>query len=246
MIQKRILTTIRSNFSVIITAAGSSTRIGGCIKKEYLSYKNGTVLSSCVKEFIDAFNSLKMQIHSLIITYPQNKLDDCKKAIECDLELIKKLKSTNLTIEYIEGSLTRQSSVYNAISFINKNPSDYVLIHDGARPFISTKLICDVITATIQNQACTPGITPTDTIKQIDSEGFITNHLIRNNLSCVQTPQGFNFSQLFSAHNQAIKDKIEYTDDTQIFGAYCGKVKVIDGDIKNIKITYPKDLELVK
>ena len=87
------------------------------------------------------------------------------------------------------------------------------------------------------------GFTHTDTQKEIDDEGFIVRHLVRSNLVAVQTPQCFKFKELLEAHGRAATDGREYTDDTEIWGEYSGRVRVTKGDVNNIKITYPSDLE---
>ena len=230
--------TIHSKIAIIITAAGSSTRIGGGLKKEYLPYKNGTVLSICAETFLNACSSL-YEITDFIITCPKGGIEDCRKAL-CGLT-----EKSPLEIKITEGSDTRQKSVYKGLCAVSGTP-DIVLIHDGARPFVSDRIINEGIKAACEFGASVPGITPIDTQKEIDAEGFIVRHLVRNRLSAVQTPQCFEFNKLLEAHARAAKDAYEYTDDTEIWGAYCGRVRIIPGDVNNIKITYPADLELLK
>ena len=234
-VRMKILTTktIHSKIAIIITAAGSSTRIGGGIKKEYLPYKNGTVLSVCAETFLNACSSL--EITDFIVTCPKGGIEECIKA----------LGNIAPEVRITEGADTRQKSVYHGLLAVTGQP-DIVLIHDGARPFVSRKVIMDALEAAIQYGASVPGITPTDTQKEIDGEGFICRHLIRSNLSAVQTPQCFDFNRLLEAHGRASADKREYTDDTEIWGEYCGRVRVTPGDVNNIKITYPADLESLK
>ena len=224
-----------SKIAVVITAAGSSTRMGGSIKKEYLPLGNGTVLSACVKAFEQALNNPEnnFDISHLIVTVPVNGIEQARKAISSG------------TVTFIEGSTTRQKSIFNALEYIKKSdvPADYVLIHDGARPFVTAQLICSVIQAAQQSGAAAPGIAPTDTIKVIDENGFITQHLERRLLTSIQTPQGFAFEQLYDAHKKAAADGHDYTDDSEIWGKYAGNVKLVQGELKNIKITYPGDLE---
>ena len=238
MQKKTILTTrmIHSKIAIIITAAGSSTRIGSGIKKEYLSYNKGTVLSSCAETFLNAFKNSDFQITDFIVTCPRGGREDCENALSM-------IKLDNLKI--VEGSDTRQKSVYNGLKAVSGSP-DYVLIHDGARPFVSEELIRTTLTAAQKFGAAVSGITPTDTQKEINEEGFIVRHLVRSSLSAVQTPQCFEFSKLLSAHASAALDDREYTDDTEIWGAYCGLVKVVSGEVNNIKITYPADLEKLR
>ena len=232
------MTNSKTKIAIIITAAGSSTRIGSGIKKEYLPFQNGTVLSACVQTFINSCKN-RFIITDFIITCPPNGKSECQNALK---------SSSHQEIEnfqIVEGDKTRQKSVFNAMCAVKNHPQ-IVLIHDGARPFVSQKIILEGIKAAQEFGASVPGLTPTDTQKQIDEDGFITNHLQRASLVAVQTPQCFDFQMLLEAHKKAHQEEKEYTDDTEIWGKYCGKVKVITGENKNIKITYPKDLESLK
>ena len=152
----------QNKIAIIITAAGSSTRMGGSVKKEYLPLGEGTVLSASVKAFETALDNPE-----IIITIPPSGLEDAQKAI------------VGYNASFVEGSDTRQKSILNALEHIKKSGEqpDYILIHDGARPFVSVKVIQNVIAGTIQYEAAAPGIKPTDTIKEINEEGFITKHL---------------------------------------------------------------------
>lgn len=239
----RILTTTTlSKIAIVITAAGSSTRIGSNSKKEYLPYKNGTVLSACANVFFSALNN-QYQITHFVITCPKNGIKDCKKALDSYLSF----PLEKITI--VEGSDTRQKSVFNALKFIAENKSispDYVLIHDGARPFVTQALILQTINAVKEFGAAVPGLTPVDTQKEMDEDGFVIRHLERKKLCSVQTPQGFEFEKLFLAHQKASLLEKEFTDDTEIYGAFSSRVKIIPGLSENIKITYKKDLELLK
>ena len=230
-----ILTTrmIHSKIAIIITAAGSSTRIGGGVKKEYLQYKNGTVLSGCAQTFLNAC-SRDFEITDFIVTCPKGGRAECEKAL-----------GGLSGIQIVEGSDTRQKSVYNGLLAVKGQP-DIVAIHDGARPFVSDELIRATLAAATEFGAAVPGLTPTDTQKEIDADGFIVRHLVRSSLSAVQTPQCFDFPKLLAAHECAALDGREYTDDTEIWGSYCGRVKVVPGEVNNIKITYPADLEKLR
>ncbi len=257
------MTKATSNVAVIITAAGSSTRIGGGNKKEFLPYKNGTVLSASIKAFFKAAETT-FNLTQFVITLPKNSFDNAQKAVSCDTEITPELfKKINFT----EGGKSRQESVNNALEYIFENYTDtlpdYVLVHDGARPFVSPELITSVVHNTIQYEACIPGLQPTDTQKEIDEDGFIKRHLQRARLVAVQTPQGFVYKKLLQAHRQcssiisqnngiscetknSITNIREFTDDAEIWGEYFDRIKVIAGESTNIKITYPSDLEKLK
>ena len=251
-VRMKILTTktIHSKIAIIITAAGSSTRIGGGVKKEYLPFKNGTVLSVCAETFLNACSDF--QITDFIVTCPVGGVEKCREALgnmDCFAPRFLSLSKGAMTgcggLQIVEGSDTRQKSVYKGLLAVKGNP-DIVLIHDGARPFVSRQVITDALQAALESGASVPGVTPTDTQKEIDANGFIVRHLVRSSLVSVQTPQCFRFKELLEAHGKAAADGREYTDDTEIWGAYCGPVRVTKGDINNIKITYPADLEALK
>lgn len=240
--------------AVLITAAGSSTRMGGSIKKEYLSCKKGTVLSNCAKTFLKAFlQNTEYCISNLVITCPVAGKENCQNALNKDaefLDLLLQLKE-NCGVELCiaEGSTTRQASVFNGLKEIQKSSiiPDIVLIHDGARPFVSEKIILDTAEATFDFGAAVPGVIPCDTQKEVDENGFITRHLVRKNVNAVQTPQGFDFKKLYEAHKELSEINSECTDDTEVWGKIYGEksVKVVAGDVENKKITYPGDLETI-
>lgn len=233
------------NVALIIVAAGSSTRMGGKIKKEYLPLKNGTVLSEAALPFLKS-----NKISSIVIVCPNENDPDAQKAFYSNQEI--KSLAKNITVSFIKGGITRQQSVYNALMFLsgtdkNITPDtrapDFVLIHDGARPFLTTDLVEASIENTIKYGASVPALTPVDTQKEIDENGFIVRHLTRKNLGAVQTPQGFAFDKILSAHQKALEDKKEYTDDTEIFDIYSTeKTFVFKGEETNKKITYKDDI----
>ncbi|MBQ5999340.1 MAG: 2-C-methyl-D-erythritol 4-phosphate cytidylyltransferase [Treponema sp.] len=233
--------TTNSNLKIalIIAAAGSSTRMGLGCKKEYLPLDKGTVLSTAAKVFLKA-----AEINSLIVTIPENGRKDAEKALFADPEIQSLLK--DIQVNFVQGGETRQKSVYNALKSIPAGSADLVLIHDGARPFVTEQIIRDTIEAAAKYGAAVPGLTPVDTQKQIDSEGFISQHLLRSSLSAVQTPQGFRYAELLQAHEKCIQDGREYTDDTEIWEKYADRVKIVPGDPKNKKITYSEDYKREK
>lgn len=260
------------NVALIIVAAGSSTRMGGKIKKEYLPLKNGTVLSEAALPFLKS-----NKISNIVIVCPNENDPDAQKAFYSNPEI--KQLTQNIPVTFIKGGSTRQASVYNALMFLtatdkditgitsnahctsdkiissntrnlsDKNITsdtrapDFVLIHDGARPFLTTDLVEASIENTIKYGASVPALTPVDTQKEIDENGFIVRHLTRKNLGAVQTPQGFAFDKILSAHQKALEDKKEYTDDTEIFDIYSTeKTFVFKGEETNKKITYKDDI----
>lgn len=231
---------------VIITAAGNSTRMGGK-KKEYLPLGNGTVLSENAKKFL-----LAAEVKKMAVTY-SGELEKVKAAFFADAEMEALLKKTELV--FIKGGESRQASIYNALeslaaeNFVTKDDDhaakNIVLIHDGARPFVSIEVIQSVIEATKKFGAAVPAIPCVDTLKQIDvadQTRFIASHLERAKLAAVQTPQGFDFSKLLDANRKALSTNKTYTDDSEIWNDFYGRVAIVDGETANKKITYKEDL----
>jgi 2-C-methyl-D-erythritol 4-phosphate cytidylyltransferase len=164
------------------------------------------------------------------------------------------------TIFFVSGGATRQASVFNALSFlVSQCAPDLVLIHDGARPWVSPTLIRRVIAGVEKYRAVIPLLPLTETPKEVDREWrtvqaprqgeeggavFIERHLKRALVGAAQTPQGFSFPEIFAAHQQAAAHDTyhEYTDDAEVWAAFCGPVAAIPGENENRKITFPEDL----
>lgn len=212
-----------TNFSVIITAGGSSTRFGKSNKLlEKISDK--TVIEETVLKFSDLNN-----ITGIII--PAN------------ISIIAVLKGifNNKKIMIIEGGETRQQSVYNALQYVNE---DYVLIHDGARPLVSKDIIQNVMEKVVNYDAVSVMTKTTDTIKQVDENGKIIKTIDRTKLYNTQTPQAFKTSIIKDVHERLKNNN--YTDDSSMLEEFNIPVYIEEGDYKNIKITTKSDLDFAK
>ena len=146
----------------------------------------------------------------------------------------------------VAGGERRQDSVRLGLAGLAEVDStcDAVLVHDTARPFLSPGLINRIIDALEQGEAgVIPGLTPSDTIKQLDEDGiFVENTPDRSRLAAVQTPQGFRLAALTGAHERAETERWEATDDASLLER-CGlRIRVVPGEAENIKITTPADL----
>ena len=155
------------------------------------------------------------------------------------------------------GGNERQDSVYNGIRLIEQRNS-FVLIHDGVRPLIEKDLIEKAIRALSgppgpagggekgsEFDGVILGVPPKDTIKEAEG-GIITRTLKRDALWAVQTPQVFRYSEIFMAYERAMQEGFYSTDDSALLEHYGGKVKVVTGSYKNIKITTPEDILIVE
>ncbi len=224
----------------IITAAGSGTRMGGRVKKEFLPLNGSTVLANSVSTFL----STGLFSYGLI-TYAEGTLEKTREALEPASDLLNKLKHKLI---YCEGGGERQASVFNGLKALLDEGFDsdkgIILIHDGARPWISADTVVKVTEGAIKYGACAPVIPSIDAMKQINHDGFIEHHLRRQETVGIQTPQGFNFGQIVSAHSKAENDGFSYIDDTEIYDRYQSRVFTVDGDLSNRKITYMSDIEV--
>jgi 2-C-methyl-D-erythritol 4-phosphate cytidylyltransferase/2-C-methyl-D-erythritol 4-phosphate cytidylyltransferase/2-C-methyl-D-erythritol 2,4-cyclodiphosphate synthase len=237
--------------AAVICAAGSSSRMKG-IKKEYQKiYISGiqqTVLEACVAAFV----SVRL-VEIIVIAIPQNTEENARSALS---EYF--FSSLKPKIYFVDGGKTRRASVYNALSFLVQFNPGIVLIHDGARPWISPSLISDIIKATEKYGAAIPALALSDTPKEFseplhnrqqndekdEKTVFIKTHLKRANTGIAQTPQGFKFPEILLAHKKTAEiENEEFTDDAEIWGRFCGEVAVIPGSQENRKITFPHDID---
>jgi 2-C-methyl-D-erythritol 4-phosphate cytidylyltransferase len=234
------------NIAALIVAAGLSERMGGGEKKEYRCLpgdndgKQLTVLGAAFAVF-----ARNPRISTIVLVYTadsENGESAAKKAIGTANETYKK------EVYFVPGGSNRRLSVYHGLCLLEGFKPDYVLIHDGARPWIKDSVIDRVIDAAIDKDAAIPVVPMTETPKEIDGSGFVKNHLKRCNFVCAQTPQCFIFNKIFAAHKKAAEEEltgsVEWTDDAEIYGKFEGPVAVVDGDVLNKKITFKEDLKI--
>ena len=159
--------------------------------------------------------------------------------------LLNSLKDFSHKVKWINGGETRQESVFNGLNALPKD-AEKVLIHDGARCLINPELINKCAAELEENEAVIVATKVTDTIKIVDSEGFIKDTPNRQYLWAAQTPQGFLVDSLKKAHAMAIDKNFIVTDDASLFEMLNWKVKIIEGNYSNIKVTSPIDLKIAK
>ena len=219
------------SIAVVICAGGVSKRFG--VKKEYQKIDSDTTVLGMVVKTFSEINS----IDTIAIAIPKDGENEARKALPQEF-----LNSIKPKLLFCEGGETRQASVYNALRSLEQFNPGFVLIHDGARPFISASLIKSVIEAAQKHGAAIPVLSLTDTPKEHDGK-FITHHLKRVNTGIAQTPQGFKFAEILQAHEKAAElTGEEFTDDAEVWGKFCGDVAVVPGETANKKITFKEDL----
>ena len=213
------------SFSLILLAAGNSKRLGSKVPKPFIKIGKKTLLEySLIK-----FNKIR-QIKKIIVV--ANKKHS---------KFFKNIKFNNCV--KIVGGKTRQDSTYKALKYIKKNKikCTNVLIHDSARPNFSVKLIKRIINASKRN-AVIPKIPMHDALKESIGKKILLN-LPRKNFFSTQTPQSFNFNEILNLHS---RNKALYKDDDLSLVQSLKKVKFVNGEKNNFKITNQEDLSMLK
>ena len=215
------------NIGAIIPAAGQGKRMKTKINKQYLQLAGRPLLAHTLEVFTN-----DNKIDEIIVVVKEEEMEYCKKNI------IDKYFYDD--IKLVAGGETRQQSVYAGLMAFSP-AINYVIIHDGARPLLSSKLLNTVITKLADYKALTTAIPVKDTIKIVDKDNFVTETPARDNLRAIQTPQAFEYQLIYKAHKNYSED-LKVTDDASLVEKMGHKVKVIKGENKNIKVTTPIDL----
>ena len=219
---------MNNTVSAVIAAAGSGSRMKSSVNKQFLLLDGIPVLAHTLKVFQNA-----EIIDEIVIVASEKELLSIGELV--DKYNITKVKSIT------KGGATRQESVKCGLEKIS---GSRVLIHDGARPFVTEKQIEEVAQRLLYCSAAAVGVKVKDTIKRVNKDNVIVETLDREELVQIQTPQGFVSNVIIDAHNRAEKEGILVTDDCAL-AEYMGiDVYVVEGSSRNIKITVPEDLEI--
>ena len=223
-----------SKFTAIVLSGGTGKRMNSDIPKQYMMLKDKPVLA-----------------HSLL-AFEKSPVDDV--VIVCGAgdeeyiikEFVEKYGLTKVSA-VCAGGAERFNSVYNGLKACKD--TDYVLIHDGARPYVTDEIIKRNIVEVQKYKAVVTCVKATDTVKIADDDGFVVSTPERKSVYFMQTPQTFEYSLALNSYSKLIEElnkdvKVQVTDDAQVVEMYSDtKVKLIEGDYSNIKITVPKDLQ---
>ena len=203
------------------------------ISKQFIDIKGKPIIYYTLKKF-----SENKKIDNIIVVLPEDEVKYFKENI---------LKKYELRINKIViGGKERQDSVYNALKSLKNSSTDIVLIHDGARPFISERIINEGIKFAEIYGAAAPGVMPKDTIKVKNEKNFSIDTPNRANLVSIQTPQVFKFDEILECHEKIRYNGEKVTDDTMVVEKYGYSVYLYDGEYTNIKVTTPEDLILAE
>lgn len=221
-----------------ILAGGIGSRMGGTdTPKQFLTLGNKPVIIHTIEKFV-----INENIDKIIVLIPKNFINHTNHLIE---EYI----SHNDDIIVIEGGATRNDTLMNSINYIEENfgidDDSIILTHDSVRPFVTHRIIEDNIEAAKRYGACDTVIPATDTIVESINGKTIESIPVRDYYYQGQTPQSFNIKKLFNLINSLTEEESNIlTDACKIFTLKDEDVYLVDGEVTNIKITYPYDLKL--
>jgi len=214
--------------AVLIVAAGRGHRFGGALPKQYAPLGGAAVLSHTLRAFL-AHPAIG---HVLTVIHPDDQPLYEAAAAQCGAA--PKLRAP------VPGGRERQDSVRLGLAALAPLNPAKVLIHDGARPFISHAVISRVIAALDHAPAALPCVPVTDTLKRV-TDGHIGGTVDRSGLARAQTPQGFRFADILEAHHKAAGAAL--TDDAAVAEQAGLAISSVQGAEDNLKITTPEDLQ---
>lgn len=220
----------RSNGSnrtvALIVAAGRGSRAANAIPKQYLQLGGKTVLRRTLEAFA--------QHHDVDSIIAVTGADDSALYAAATLGLPKLLPPAI-------GGATRQQSVLNGLEALARHEPERLLVHDGARPFVSQGLISNVIAACDETTGAIPALPVNETVKRV-SKRKVVETVPRQDLVTAQTPQGFPFTALLEAHRKAATSgRVDLTDDAAVAALAGIPVRIVEGERDNLKLTTPED-----
>ena len=220
--------------SAVVLAGGSGSRMNSKVAKQFIEIAGKPLIYYALKCFEDSV------VDEVIFVTREEDIEYCKSEIinKYGFEKVKKI---------VAGGKNRYDSVYNGIVATDDN-CDIVMIHDGARPFITDRMIKDSIAEAREYSAVTVAVPVKDTIKIVDENGFSVSTPDRRTLYQIQTPQTFKKEMLVQAYNIMYESgDTDITDDTMIIERYINKkVKIIEGSYTNIKVTTSEDIDVAE
>lgn len=216
----------RDRITAILLAGGSGKRMGGDCKKQYMLLDGHPLLYYSLKAFQES------PVDEIVLVTNEEAY--------CREELVEKYHFDKVG-KIVPGGKERYLSVYNGL--LEAKESSYVLIHDGARPFVTGEIILRCIEEVKVHQACVAGMPVKDTIKIADENGFARQTPDRSYVYLIQTPQAFSYPLILRAYKKVMEEQVQGITDDAMVVEYLQekKVKLIEGSYQNIKITTPED-----
>jgi 2-C-methyl-D-erythritol 4-phosphate cytidylyltransferase len=220
-------------FTAIVLSAGKGSRMNSDVHKQYLNLADRPVIVYA----LDAFE--KSSVDEIVLVAGSGEEDYCRTQIVEKYEL-KKVKAI------VCGGKERYHSVYNGLKAAGN--TDYVMIHDGARPFLTDAIISRMMDAVRLKHACVAGMHVKDTIKITNESDVVQMTPDRKNVWMVQTPQAFSYPLICDAYEKMmLQEDTNVTDDAMVVEKMCNiPVSLVEGSYTNIKITTPEDMMIAE
>jgi len=215
----------------IIPAGGSGRRMGSGIPKQYLLLGGIPVLVHTLQVFQSS-----PVVDEIFLVVPEGDIPEVRNAIVGRYNLFK-------VSLIVAGGAERQDSVRNALAHLREEHG-IVLVHDGVRSFVSGELIQRIVAAAEADGAVAVGVQVKDSVKEVNSAGWVIKTVTREGLWLTQTPQAFRKPLILAAYERAAADGFYGTDDASLVERMGVPVRMIPGDYDNIKVTTPEDLTL--
>lgn len=200
--------------------------------KPYLKLAGRTILEHTIRRFLSLEG-----LRQVLVATSGSHLDTAE-------DILQGILPDGIMAECLEGGNERQDSIYNALG--NVSDVDLVMVHDAVRPFVKSEHVMNCCKAADKVGAAVLGVPAKDTIKRIDEQQIIQETPSRKYLWQTQTPQVFRKELILEAYERARQDGFTGTDDSSLVERLGKKVKMVEGDRSNFKITYPLDLALAK
>jgi 2-C-methyl-D-erythritol 4-phosphate cytidylyltransferase len=218
---------MQHHWVVIIPAAGSGTRFGGAVPKQFQDLDGIPILVRSVRQAL-----AHPFVSRVLVAVNASMIEHASALFANALD----------RVLIIEGGSERQHSIAQCINHPATEGASLLFVHDAVRPFADSDLYSRVGEAALLHGAAIPVVGVADTVKEVDSSGFVMQTLQRSHLRAIQTPQAFRPDTLRQAYAYAAAHGVVGTDDASLVEAFGATVATVNGDHRNIKITTPLDL----
>lgn len=224
---------IEKKTAAVVLAAGSGKRMNSQVKKQYIQIGGKPLIYYALRAFEQSC------IEKIVLVVSAGEEQYCKE------EIVEKYGFRKV-VAITAGGAERYHSVFHGLCQLTD--CDHVLIHDGARPFVTPDMIKRALEGAREFEACVVGMPVKDTIKISDSQGYAVQTPVRDLVWSVQTPQAFQYTLIYNAYKEMLRKNVaNVTDDAMVVEYITGKrVKLIHGSYYNVKITTPEDINVAE
>ncbi len=218
-------------YTAIVLAAGKGSRMNSKIHKQFLELEGYPLVCYALRTFEQSL------VDEIILVTGETELEYCRT------QIVEKYQFQKVS-RIVPGGSERYLSVYQGLCAVRD--ADIVLIHDGARPFVTQQIIERTVQAAVTYGSGIAAVPAKDTVKLVDEQQFSADTPPRDHVWLMQTPQVFAYEKIRKAYEMVISQKIKtVTDDAMVLEtALHEKVKIVEGSYRNMKVTTPEDLEV--